>query len=452
MLQTQMYQERGADEDNGTPLTPSYFYEILKRRALYFIIPFLLVFGIGIIIAVEWPAKYVSQGTILVSSQEIPTDLVRPTVSTLANERISVIEQRIMTRDNLLELAKKYHLNADWRSRLAGTDFVDFIRRRTQIKIAERRLQDQQNQQKNAIAFTIGFEYERPDIAMKVANELVTMMLSEDVRSRTNFAAETTRFLAEDTKKLENQLTALSAKIAELKLQHNRILSDTSRINDTKELEVLRAQLLLKSATYSDSHPDIRDLKRKIEALEKRAASPNENTDPSKKGGPITDSNNQGLDTLLTQEASLKTQLTEATHKLAAARLGESLERGQHSERLEVIEQPSMPQEPVSPNRKKLFFFAFAFALLSGGGLVFAVEMLNQSIHRSSDLYSVIDSSLVVSIPYIATERELRQKKRKTFGALGVFLALLVAALIAFIFILPPIDVIVSKVMTLLLR
>ncbi len=446
MLQTQLYHEREADEGSGTPLTPSHFYEILRRRALYFVIPFLLVLGIGILIAAEWPARYVSQGTILVSSQEIPTDLVRPTVSTLANERISVIEQRIMTRDNLLELAKKYHLNLSWNARLAGTDFVDFIRQRTQIKIAERRLQDQQNQQKNAIAFTIGFEYERPDIAMKVANDLVTMMLSEDVRSRTNFAAETTRFLAEDTKKLENQLTALSAKIAELKLQHNRTLSDTSRIEDTKELDALRAQLLLKSATYSDSHPDIRDLKRKIEALEKRSA------DPTKKDASVAGSNTEGLDTLLTQEASLKTQLTEATHKLAAARLGESLERGQHSERLEVIEQPSMPQEPISPNRKKLFFFAIFFALASGGGMVFAAEMLNQSIHRSSDLFSVIDSHLVVSIPYIATNGELQRKKRNTVGVLAFLAVLLVAALIAFIFILPPLDVIINKVMAILLR
>jgi hypothetical protein len=36
-----------------------------------------------------------------VTTQQIPTELVRPTVTTLANERIQVIQQRVLTRDNL---------------------------------------------------------------------------------------------------------------------------------------------------------------------------------------------------------------------------------------------------------------------------------------------------------------------------------------------------------------
>src|SRR5260221_6800127 len=271
MLQRQLYSEHdGVEGGGGSTLTLSHLFDIARRRVLHFIVPFVLVLAAGSFLAVAWPAKYLSQGTILVSSQEIPTDLVRPTVSTLANERIGVIEQRIMTRENLLGLAKKYGLALDWRARLTGADFVDFIRARTQIKAAERKLQDQQNQQqKNAVAFTVGFEYEDADAARKVANEFITMILAEDVRSRTNFAAETTRFLAEDTKKLEAQLSALSARIAEIKLQSSRSLADASRVEDARELTALRSQLLLKSATFSDSHPDVRDLKRKIESLEK---------------------------------------------------------------------------------------------------------------------------------------------------------------------------------------
>ena len=449
MLQRQLYPEHDTSDDlGGPPLTLSRILDIARRRAFYFAIPFLLVLGAGSFLTLAWPARYLSQGTILVSSQEIPTDLVRPTVSTLANERIGVIEQRIMTRDNLLGLAKKYRLSLDWKARITGTDIVDFIKSRTQIKLAERKLQEQQNAQKNAIAFTVGFEYEDAATASKVANEFITMILAEDVRSRTNFAAETTRFLAEDTKKLEAQLSQLSVKINELKLKHNRTLADTTRVDDAKELTALRAQLILKSATFSDSHPDIRDLKRKIEALEKGPPQPDVKADQASGNGTTSDT---PLETLLTQEAGLKTQLTEATHKLATARLGESLERGQHSERLEVIEQPSMPQKPISPNRQKIFAIAVALALMSGGALVFAAEQLNQAIHQSSDLYSVIDSQLLVSIPYISTHSELRRKKRTAVFTLGASAAVAVGAVLLFIFVLPPLNVMINKLMTALL-
>src|SRR6185437_4259725 len=158
-------------------------------------IPFVAVLAIGSVITMVWPAKYVAQGTILVQSQEIPSDLVRPTIAALANDRIQVIEQRVMTRDNLLSIAKKYRLTSGWLERLSGTEIVDFLRKRTLIKPSEQKIE---TRKREAIAFTVGFEYENPELATKVANELVTMMLSEDVRSRTAFAAETTRFLGQE--------------------------------------------------------------------------------------------------------------------------------------------------------------------------------------------------------------------------------------------------------------
>src|SRR5476649_2161750 len=107
MLERQSYQETRPDEDNSQSLTPGYIYGILKRRAFHFIIPFLFIAGIGSLLTAAWPARYLAQATILVSSQEIPSDLVRPTVAALANDRIQIIQQRILTRDNLLAIAKK---------------------------------------------------------------------------------------------------------------------------------------------------------------------------------------------------------------------------------------------------------------------------------------------------------------------------------------------------------
>jgi len=451
MLERQSYQEYRQDNDSGQFLTLSYFYEVAKRRALYFAIPFLLVLAIGSLLTAAWPAKYLAHGTILVESQEIPKDLVRPTVAALANDRIRVIEQRIMTRDNLLTLARKFQLAPGWQERLSGTEIVDFARKRTVIKPSELKLQ---GQRKDAIAFTVGFEYEQPVVATKVANELVTMILREDVRSRTQFASETTRFLAREVKRLETQLAANDAQIAKFRQARMDTLTDTSLLDDGKGLAALRAQLLLLSATYSNSHPDIVALKRKIKALEKSADTKNAKTDTPETqtatGSTSTASATarpMGLDALQTQRLSLKDELNRATQKLSAARLGESLERGQISERLEVIEQPTVPQKPVSPNRPKIFAFMVALALMAGGGLAFGAEMIDQSIYRSTDLFSLVDSHLVVSIPYIFTQAEVQRRKTKIITSVAILTVVIIVGLIAILFLLPPPDILFQKIM-----
>jgi uncharacterized protein involved in exopolysaccharide biosynthesis len=429
MLQAQGYQRGQLDGGSEQALRPQYFYEVLKRRAFYFAIPFVLVLTVGSFVAAVWPARYLAQGTILVQSQEIPSDLVRPTIAALANDRIKIIEQRVMTRDNLLAIAKKYQLASGWMERVSGTEIVDLIRKRTIIKPSEQKLE---SRKKEAIAFTIGFEYERPDIATKVANEFVTMLLAEDVRSRTEFAAQTTRFLAQEVARLEGRLSTVDTQIAAIK----KTKGDSSDLDSSKQLAALKNELSIKSATFSNSHPEIMALKRRIAAMEKSTSD-------------TSGQNGANLDTLETQKVTIVEELNKATQKLSAARLGENLEKGQHSERLEVIEQPTTPQKPVSPNRPKLFAAVFALALMAGGAMVFAAEMLNQSIRRTADLYSLIDRQMVVAIPYIATRAETKRRARKTNGTYGLIAAAALAGIVLLFFILPPIDLLLDKVIAL---
>lgn len=457
MLQSQSYQEPVADQNVGEMLSPARFYEIVKRRLFYFIIPFLLVLAIGSLVTLAWPAKYLSEGKILISSQEIPKDLVRPTVVSLANERIQVIGQRILTRDNLLGIAKKYQIsNNTWQGRfLSGTEIVDFIRDRTQIKAMDLKLP---SEQKRAIAFSVGFEYEQPQIAMRVANELVTMILSEDVRARTAFAAETTKFLERELQRLETQLGQLDTQMADLRTRLAGSRVDPSVLGDGKSLAALKSELVMQSAVYADTHPNIRALKRRIAALEKLSPGSASSSDEGKEGesssapDAATVAALREIDSLETKRKSVREELSTTTQKLAAARLGESLERGQHSERLEVLEQPTMPTKPVSPNRGRLFLFVCMAALMAGGGLAFGTEMLDQSVRRKSDLFSIIDSHLVVSIPYITTAAEVRRKKAKLIVVSVTVAAVILAAIVAILFILPPLDILFDKAMKALIR
>jgi uncharacterized protein involved in exopolysaccharide biosynthesis len=450
-----------AEEDAGAPLTPAYLFYVLKRRAFSFLIPFVLLSCVGILIALAWPARYLSEGKVLILSPEIPPDLVQPTVISAASERIKIIEQRTLTRDNLLVIAKKFNLSSGWRELVSGTEIIDFIRQRTKIAPLDVR----SGGREQVIAFTVGFEYEEPVVATKVANEFLTMILNEDVRSRTRFASETTRFLARDVERIEDQLGLLDNQIIDIQKRRAEDGNDLDQPNAERQLAGLKAELAVKTASLSSSHPDIIRLKRAIAGLEQSAtsrlskASATGNTPDAGSGATATSTVGGGaanLDTLITRRESLKAQLTRATQKLAAARLGETLERDRHSARLEVLEQPTVPDKPVSPNRPKIFAFAFLLAFMAGGGLVFTREMLDQSVRSGQDIASIVDSHLIVPIPYISTQREIRQKKRNLIIMVAAAVVLIIGAGIAAYLFLPPPDVwfdkATDKLMKLLLK
>jgi hypothetical protein len=194
--------------------------------------------------------------------------------------------------------------------------------------------------------------------------------------------------------------------------------------------------LVQKSALYSDRHPVMQGLKRQIEAMEKAATPP-----PQKSGAeaPVP------IDLLEAQQDSLQKNLELATAKLAAARMGETLEKDQQSEKLEVIEQPTVPQEPVKPHRPKIAGIALFLAFAAGGGLAFLVELADKGIRRSSDLFSVVESRLIVAIPYITTRAELRRRKRRLAMMIAAGLLIVVGGLAAGYFLLPPLDLMIAK-------
>src|SRR5262245_14872853 len=315
---------------------PLHYYGIMKKRIFYILIPFVLVLAAGSAVAMLWPPTYLSEGKILVESQQIPTDLVRPTVTATAKERIEVIQQRVMTRDNLLAIMDKYQIFADRRDSWSRSELLDLMRENTHIKPLE--LEQTRGPGNLTIAVTVGFTYQQADIATKVANDLITLFLNEDARNRTNRAMETTKFLAREVQRLESDLGSIDAKILELKREQrsNAQRSNAQRSNavlqpdqdQLPQLAVLKAELAQKSAVYSKAHPEVKRLNAQIQALEKMKLPPPPVTTAVKE----VQVDNDALDALQTQRTSIQTNLESATQKLAAARLGESLERDQFAE------------------------------------------------------------------------------------------------------------------------
>ena len=103
---------------------------IIRRRKKIFLLPFCTIFLACFAIALYLPPVYLSESTIVIENQDIPEDFVRSTITTYINERLYILEQQILSRQEVLKTINKHNLYADLDS---ATEKV--LRMREDIKL-----------------------------------------------------------------------------------------------------------------------------------------------------------------------------------------------------------------------------------------------------------------------------------------------------------------------------
>ena len=90
-----------------------FYWSVFLRRLPYFLVMLALLTAIAVTVALILPPVYRSSASMLVEPQQIPGDLAQSTVPVNPFEQVQIIEQRLMTRANLLALADRIGLYAD---------------------------------------------------------------------------------------------------------------------------------------------------------------------------------------------------------------------------------------------------------------------------------------------------------------------------------------------------
>ena len=271
---------------------------------------------------------------------------------------------------------------------------------------------------------------------MKVANEFVSLIVDDDARSRTGRATEAVKILTSEAKDIEDRLEATQSQIFEIERRPHDSLPEApdKERSQLTALAALKAELIQKTSVYSEAHPAVTALRKRIAAMEKSLT---QSPPAAAKAQPAPADD---IDAVKRQREALERRLGEANVKLAAARLAEKLDRDQQSERLQVIEPPSLPQKPLKSSRLKMVGMVLAAAVALGIGAVIAAEMLDGSIRGRHQLLGMMDSHLIVSIPYFTTRSDLvkaRWRRFFVFFSLSIILVALCGLAAAILFNLP---------------
>jgi succinoglycan biosynthesis transport protein ExoP len=138
----------------------------------------------------------------------------------------------VMTRTNLAQIIEKFELFPEERKYLPTLLLVEDVQKDMSIDVIDVQQQGSGGQQiTSTIAFRLGFEHEAPETARQVANELVSLYLAENVRSRTEKTAETSQFMQAEVDRLDAEVKDLEAQIAAIKRDNEGSLPELMTFN-----------------------------------------------------------------------------------------------------------------------------------------------------------------------------------------------------------------------------
>lgn len=188
-----------------------FYWKMFLRRMPVMTALVLLCSVFGVITALELPATYRTAARLLVESPRIPDEMAASTVQTNASERLSIIEQRLLTRANLIDIANKWNIFENLRE-MKPDQVVEAMQEATSI--------ERQAGRNQATLMTISFEARSANIAADVVNEYVTLVLEENAEFRMSRAEGTLEFFEQEEKRLAGELDRQSVIIATYKTEN----------------------------------------------------------------------------------------------------------------------------------------------------------------------------------------------------------------------------------------
>lgn len=195
-----------------------YYLSLFIRRLPAFLLVAASVATVSIVVAFTLPPAYESRMVLIVEAPQIPDELAPSTVRMPGPQRLQIIEQRLMTRANLLDIARRLNVLAD-QSDMNPDQILEAMRARTRVTKTRSTAE--------AAIMTITFEARTPRLAAGVLNEYLALIQSNDASFRKGRAGETLDFFQQEVTRLGGDLDSRANAILEFKNANTGALPST---------------------------------------------------------------------------------------------------------------------------------------------------------------------------------------------------------------------------------
>ncbi|MGA2331941.1 MAG: Wzz/FepE/Etk N-terminal domain-containing protein [Syntrophales bacterium] len=466
------------------------YIEILRRRIWYIVIPFLVIIIGTALYLISAPRIYKASTLILVTPQKVPEVYVRPTVTSRIEERLQSISQEVLSRTRLEQVISQYGLYKNESKNLSreavvelmlkdiilglpkknedrdfftisyqGTDpnIVATVANRLASLFIEENLKLMEQRAVGTTEFladelaakkvkleeleAVVSQYKRQHMGELPEQRDTNLRILEQYQSQYQRVGENLRAAQDRKLYLQKQLADLELPItgpgaASTSRSPGGLTSSSSpetagtyesqKDSLTKLLDDLRAK-------YTESHPDVVMVKKKLADLEKKKDVYDIKKDPRYRALAnqlsLTDIEikrfqNQEpqiasqiniyrgrIENLPSREQEMASQFREYNNtkesyelllkKSQEAQQSENLERRQKGEQFRIIDPARVPEQPFSPDIPKVLLIGFVISIGCGFGCAIIREQLDRSFHDAGDVEVTLGLRVLATIPTI---------------------------------------------------
>jgi polysaccharide chain length determinant protein (PEP-CTERM system associated) len=356
---------------------------------------------------------------------------------------------------------------------------------------------------KGGNAFTISFQGRDPEKVMQVTNVLASNFISENLKSREAQALGTSDFLTDELEsvekrlidkeeqlkkyrenymgglpeqldtnlrileRLQSQFEQLSRNVRDTenrkliiqkeiaaaeKGESSASLSLPPQGEETSDPVSLKNQLAALEAKYTQKHPDVVRLKKRIAGSETKESSVGSDSEKEETTTTrvhptlIRSLNDIELEriSLNVEVKKLKSQIkgyqtrvedtprreqellslkrdygnvmelyNSLLNRKLEAQIALNMEKKQKGEQFRIIDPARLPRLPFKPNVKNIILLTIVLGLGLGGGLAYLVEIRDTSYKTPEEVEKELQLPVLISMPIQYTKKELKRIKRK---------------------------------------
>jgi len=463
---------------------------VLSRRKWWLICGFLLIVPAAGMLIMSLPSMYRSTTLILIGQDSITESLVTSTAVAEQEQRLHVVQQELLAREQLLELIARFDL---YTTMLLTAPEDEVIQRMRQDIAITQTTTSQLNQQRGVRApmeVRISYQSWDPVFVAEVTNTLAALHREKYESIRLSQASRTTAFLREQLNSvamrmdnLDEMISAFNERhLGELPQQLGVNLASLERLNaelrinaerqlqlstfgseggsqnipfgslgsvvGESRIELLQRELAVMSSRYNNRHPGIMRLSSEIARLENesQASQISSNTlDEQEDSRSLRAQESRLRRSLAEVQATIQAmpaieqELTQLMHRYGLVReehaaLLRRYQEADLSESLQIqqnheyqiMERALVPNFPIAPDRTRLIFMVLVLTGALLGGVVMLAEQLKRTFHTVQDLRRYTLVPVVGTVAMILTKGDRVKRSLSTVLISVAFIVVIV--------------------------
>ncbi|MFO7838318.1 MAG: Wzz/FepE/Etk N-terminal domain-containing protein [Desulfosalsimonadaceae bacterium] len=466
----------------------------------------LLAISAGLAFYINTPEVYQSSASIVYQRQHVNPSKFSPDQEIGVSEMLNTVSQQVMSRSNLEVMIEEFDLYPEARKKAPIEDVIEKMRQKD-ITL---------ERQGDGNVFSISFRGRQPRTVRAVTNELAAKFIEENLRARQEQAREVAEYIQDELRmskevlhkkegqmrdyKLKyynempqqreanmNRLNVLQEQLRSVEsniqsLEQTRLLvaeqlevlqnlragaaaaaggdSETVAVGPEAELAEARSRLQDLRAKYTDAHPAVARMEKKVGQLESQVADIGSSSGPgpserkaamagsesreariqeltyqlkeiemdlqalrkeSKETRSQIEQYQAWIDAAPVREAEWAeltrdyTEIKEYHDKLVSQSLGaeaaKSLEVSQKGSQFRVVDPAFLPNSPLKGTFLKVLLISVLGGIAVGSGLILGLDFMDTSFKGLREIEETLNMSVVCAMPLVVTDAEQKRSK-----------------------------------------